>query len=441
MSSEANGGRVNIKDLQHRGQNAVRLRLRNAKLRGLRASLLTARPEAVPYAPLDEHSLALAGVNLQAAPRTDVVNVLLPELLVGRVFAGIRTALEFSVGLAEELGASVRLIPFDNSLGTADRAEFADYVRTEFKTKIRVEFVNLEDAHTAPFSTRDLWVATHWKTAHALDVACSVAGIERRRCVYLIQDYEPSFFSWSQPYAVARSTYAAGFMSVVNSTPLFEYLRVNEPNCPVADELVFAPQLDVARAATARAGRRLEGRRRVLFYGRPAKPRNLFDIGTAAIRLASAQLEEHGLPTDFFSMGETVPPVRLGGGAVMACLGKMSWDEYFSELGRADVVLSLQLSPHPSHPPLDTVLAGGIAVTNDVGGTRAHLHERLIVAEPNPRDIAARLVETVTASRSSPLATDLPSDLLAKLGRPLRDVIDESARRLRGLQEFRALQD
>ncbi len=139
--------------------------------------------------------------------------------------------------------------------------------------------VRREDVLDTTFGDDDVWIATHWKTAHPIDVAVTAGVIGRERVVYLVQDYEPGFSPWSTEYAVAASTYRAGFRMLVNSEPLRRYLAEVEA-LDVPRERTFAPHLDLELLDRVADARRHEDVVRVLFYGRPSKHRNLFRLGS-----------------------------------------------------------------------------------------------------------------------------------------------------------------
>ena len=80
--------------------------------------------------------------------------------------------------------------------------------------------VTRETIREVTYGASDYWLASHSKTAHALQVACDVGVIDRARVAYLIQDYEPGFTAWSTESVLAEATYRAGFVPIVNSTPL-----------------------------------------------------------------------------------------------------------------------------------------------------------------------------------------------------------------------------
>lgn len=373
---------------------------------------------ALPFEGLATTSLALAGVTTTAQP--PAVTVAIGEIVPGAVFAGIHTALQFSSGLARRLGMPLRVVMLDPT----SRGNSAAAVARWLDESLNLGAVDVVERGSIPatrFAVSDIWVATHSKTAHAIQVACIAGRLEPAQVVYLIQDYEPGFSPWSTEFVTAASTYHAGFLPIVNSRPLARYLTAAE-GIVVDESQVFAPALELDRLAAAASSRRRRETIRVLFYARRTKPRNLYGLGIATLRSAVAALDDR-IRIEFVSAGEPHAPVDLGGDHALMSQGRLAWDSYFDYLSTVDVTLSLQMSPHPSHPPLDTAVSGALAVTNEFDGGRAGLHPGIRVASPDPRSLGAVLAATVLEAADSPPGRYSP---LADgvLGHPLDQVLD-----------------
>jgi len=393
------------------------------------------QPEAAAYRQLLPHSLAFASLRPSSSV-VPAVNLVLPELSFGAIFAGIRTALEVAAGLSARGGVPLRVVVLRGAPPGADRDRLVTWIRQELPATAgaAIDIVAAEWAIDAIVHPSDVWIATHWTTAHPLEVACRMGTVPPDQVLYLVQDYEPGFTAWSSEYALAEATYHAGFDLVVNSVPVQRRLA-DADGIVVPDDRVFRPQLDLDRLEAARreraalaAKRNGDGEARVLFYARPTKPRNLFRIGIAALEIAAGRAAQSGISLRITSAGETHPVPSGGRLSGMTVLGKLPWDAYFSELARTDVLLSLQMSPHPSHPPLDAVLSGGRTVTNDLSGSRSGLHPRLAAVAPEPTALADALLSSLRASDDETGAS-APTALLPALGSELGPVLDAAAAR------------
>ena len=391
-----------------------------------------ARPannEGNPYSGLTATSMAI--VNASTIDSVAALNVIFLEVRPFAIFAGVKTALEVASALALALDVHLRIVLIQPTGLSRDeehalQAEIRDHVTDQgfVDSALEVSVVGPSAISTTEFGKADFWLATHWSTAHALDVACRSQLIDRSRCAYLIQDYEPGFNTWSTEFTLARSTYHADFVPIVNSVPLAEYLRKNE-GVQISDRSIFAPALDLDDLRRAYESRQTHPRVRIFYYGRPSKPRNLYSLGISALRLAAQAIQNHGIQAEFFMAGEAGPDVELVAGLTMRNLGALARDDYFAFLSTIDVGLSLQYSPHPSHPPFDLALSGALAVTNEFDG-RTALHSNMILATTDPDELAKALVHAVERSIENLGRTASPNEWNGQqLGGSLRDVIDE----------------
>lgn len=375
---------------------------------------------ALPYAGVTGAALALCSLRREPS-RPMSVNLLLTELDPDRLFAGVNTALLVAIGLADRLSRPVRIVTLSETITAAQAPRLRDAVTARLgRDAATLSVVTREELIGFPAHPDDLWVATHWTTAHPAQVAARVGVLSRNHVVYLVQDYEPSFVAASTDSITASGTYHEGFTLLVNSSPVAAVLRSRE-GARVDEKLVFAPQLDLDRIR-AHASERTPGDvPTVFFYGRPSKPRNLFALGVASLKVAAARLPPGSVR--WVSAGEPHRTVTLAPGHTLTSLGTVSWDEYFALLATSSVALSLQASPHPSHPPLEAALSGALAVTNEVEGTRAHLHPRLRAVGGDPEALGAAVAAALSSGEP---ATSTADDLVA-LGHPLDSALDHLA--------------
>jgi hypothetical protein len=408
-------------------RNTIRERLSNTASTPLtRATAQTERraadSAALAFDGLAETSLSLAGIRVRDGAEPHL-NLVVGEIRDGAAFAGIETALTAGVLLAGRLGLPLRILMVSYTTTGNSSAAATAFVERRMPDA-RFVLHAREDIPRAEFSPGDHWLATHWKTAHAIDVSATSGRVNPTRVVYLMQDYEPGFSPWSTEYAVAASTYRKGYAALVNSTPLRSYLsRVESLDVPV--QQTFGPHLDLELLRRVAGKRRHEATTKVLFYARPSKHRNLFGVGVAALRLAAARLQEAGVDVEYVSAGELHRDVQLGA-SKLTSLGTLPWDDYFDLLASANVVLSLQFSPHPSHPPFDGAISGARVVTNEFEGTRGALHDRIAAVPADPASLADALVEAVLKA-----STEGPGDFRdlapGALGGSLTDAVEAVA--------------
>jgi hypothetical protein len=378
------------------------------------------------YQGLVPQSLSLAGLRQGTAPPQ--VSIVLPPITPGKIFAGVGTALEFGRQLANALGRPLRVVPLGDGPARPLEREITEFLA---RTGIAVPKVTVAPESLLPHTTvnsEDVWIVTYWTTAHAADVAARLGVLDPAKVVYLIQDYEPGFHPWSVPFALTRATYHAGFHHAINSKSLAQFL-VDREGTELDHELVFAPNLELELLERVAAERRMDDAVRIFFYGRPNKPRNLFGLGVATLRAASVRLDQRAIPWTAVSAGEPHPEIRLKDVRSIPSLGTLSWNDYFALLSRIDVGLCLMLSPHPSHPPLEVAVSGGLTVTNDLDGARADFHPRVSAVAADVDALADAVVAAAIKVRSDgpqPFAPPEPG----RLGQPLDSVIEALAKRL-----------
>lgn len=353
--------------------------VRRIARRGLRlADRLVGREERSGPEPFAEF-LRLDGPPLLAGPRPvhdpaldadPRLVVLMPHLALGRMSGGPNTILQATAPLLR-LGHRIRYVAALGPLGP-DEGALRAHVRQV--TGIdpaggSVEFVDAS-ARGAElrFGAGDVPFASWWPTAHLAHAALGV--VRAREFVYLIQDFEPGFYPWSTKYALAAATYALPIRAIVNESLLLDHLRnerigiFGEPDLG-GRAVAFTPAVD--RDLFARRDREPGAPRRLTFYARPRNPRNLFELGLAALRAAHAAGAFDGAPWEFRAVGQDLPTLPLAPGHVLRPVPWLAYPDYAAFLAESDVLLSLMLSPHTSYPPLEMAVAGGLVVTNTFG--------------------------------------------------------------------------
>lgn len=388
-----------------------------SKVRAVAAQTARRDPAAQPYLGLDPYSLFLDSATFSSSgPR--MTNAFVPTLRSSRTFAGVRTALKAACRLASLNGTGLQLISYED-LGKHSATEVRHLVSAEFGFDGPVHVFDLTSLPAARFTDDDTWLVTLWGTAHTLDLLARRERVDRAKVVYLVQDYEPLFYPASSRSMLARTTYHAGFVPLVNSRPLATYLA-SEETVTVPDSHVFAPELDMTRIAEAAASRpTVEQNNSVIAYYRPSS-RNMAEVALSAMRCLHRELASAGKTATLSLVGSSDGNRHAGNG--LQSLGRLAWDDYFKLLARTKVIISLQATPHPSHPPLDMVASGGHAVTNAVGESRSGLHPRLHAVESDPEALAQAALE-ILAESTGPGDLVSPDFLRDQLGAPFTEAV------------------
>lgn len=368
----------------------------------------------------------------EAGPKA--VNLLVPSLNPDHAYAGIATAIDFA-SLFVGHGFHVRFIATD--LPIRDKVVSKNFIlervggETREKLAKHCTVVDFRNEPARVVGRDDVWIATAWWTAYVAQAAVADPRSRTRGFIYMIQDFEPGFYPWSAAYANALASYQFDFVPVFNTTFLREHFLRNRIIEDARECFCFSPSLQLEKYAPdpqrlKRAGRR----KRVIFYGRPSVARNMFELGVTALArwCEENDLDESSL--EIVSVGEQHADITLPNGLTIRSLGKLPWEDYPSFLQTGDIGLSLMLSPHPSHIPLEMAASGMLCVTNrydikdlstisqniiSVGSTLDEVVAGLSMAFAGSKNVDKRISNSVfSVSLGDPLEA-LPERILAQL--------------------------
>ena len=353
-------------------------------------------------------------------------NVLLPTLNPTEVFAGIATAIDIGLAIAAK-GRHVRFIATDLPVASPlvsrefvlDRMQ-ASSLKADLTRRIDILCSHAEDE--VAFSPSDRFLATAWWTSHLASEVLASGAFRTRRFYYLIQDYEPHFYPWGDENARATASYDLAFEPIFNTTVLRDFFALRGYPFATPDAPALQPSIDISTYALQR--RHGGGaRRRLVVYGRPEVPRNLFPIAVQSIGRFLAEQKLGPKDIELLSVGLPHDPIEFFGGHRLVSRGKLPWSEYPAFLAGVDVGLSLMLSPHPSHPPIEMAAAGARVVTNSFGSKDlSTLSPAILSAAPNSADVAKALARAWTLPPPGEADRDID---LGRIGRPLGDVVDD----------------
>jgi len=308
----------------------------------------------------------------EVASETTRYNLVIPSLEEKKAYGGVRTAIAFLLELAGR-GFDARIV-VQEKVSEAALRKFPEWTPMEsardgLKARI-ISSTHSSDGGPGTLAVRanDIFVTTTWLTHFLMS---DVLEFQRRTfaaphpIVYFIQDFEPGFFEWSSQYMLAESTYhTPGTIAVFNSTELFSYFK--RLGYSFSYEAVFSPRLnqEMARWETAHRGKRTVRKNQIVFYGRPARPRNCFPLIIEAINLFIQRYPDVAKDWEFVSIGSSLGSFTLKDGRRLRSRGKMSLTDYAQLLSETKVGISLMCSPHPSYPPLEMAAFGVVTITN-----------------------------------------------------------------------------
>lgn len=302
------------------------------------------------------------------------------------LFGGVYTILRLMSWMTEHHGVEHRLVLFDGQIATDP--EIRHMVREAFPNLGDIDIVLPPRSGSVPIDelpATDIAVCSLWSSAYSLARFNSTAAK-----FYMVQDFEPSFYSAGTAFALAEATYRLGFAGLVNTPGLADvYAAYGNPTLPFVPAVDFVVGDDPKPSAHG-------GPVQIVIYGRPSTDRNAFEL----IARASHHLKaRYGDGIRIVSAGQDFDPAAFGLEGVVENLGLLRELQAVRKLySDSDIGICFMLSKHPSYQPFEYLAARMAPVCNANLATEWLLRdgENCVITEPFPSCIAAavgRLVD------------------------------------------------
>ena len=300
------------------------------------------------------------------------LNVLVPTVQPEKIFGGVSTALRVADRLWKAHGdIDLRVLVTSDDTDAMGVDEVSRRLWCNMSLSMPEDdpkgasLVSLRSQSFRPLSLRrnDYFLSTAWWTTdlgfRLHDAQIDLFGAAPK-LVYLIQDYEPGFYNWSNRYVLAQNTYARpkDTIALVNSEELAQFLYTRH---------AFPDAYCVPFSLEPRLAEKLVATRKepiILVYGRPSVDRNAFSIIVEGLRRWQLFAPAKSRSWRIVVAGEDFDPTLLRELENASVVGKLSLDGYADMLNRAAVGVSMMISPHPSYPPLEMASAGVLTLTN-----------------------------------------------------------------------------
>lgn len=299
------------------------------------------------------------------------LNLLIPTAEKSFGYAGISEALRLFDGIAQLLRPRFDLriiatdVPFSENIDIESGAEIGDMEVDDSSSNYL--FVDATQRAHQLLSVRrnDIFVATAWWNAAQAKILVGQQerfyGIDSRKFVYLIQDYECGFYPWSSRYAFAESTYKDRNMIIpIFNTEILAQFFFNQGY--FENGIIYNPPINEQIASVLNPNSKKE--KIVLIYMRRAALRNCLEFADAVVFEAIKRDPEYWSDWQFIAIGEDFDPRSHTRSGVITGGSRLSLMDYGNLLSRAAVGLSFMVSPHPSYPPLEMAAAGMKVITN-----------------------------------------------------------------------------
>ena len=346
-------------------------------------------------------------VSADAPERT---NILSPEFDLKHLFGGSIAKLNLASALARR-GLRVRLVAVDRGdpLPADWRRQVESYGGLDgLFERVEVAFPR-EGAEPLELNPRDALLASTWWTAYA--AGGMLESLERRRFVYLIQEYEPFTFPKGSMAALAEDSYRSPHFALFSTELLREWFRnhrlgvyADGVEAGDRDSAVFSNAITPVRPPTVEE-LRARASKRMLFYARPEPhaSRNMFELGLMSLFRAAREGTLSGWEVCGIGSVENRWQIDLGAGVMLDLLPRRSQESYGELLRSFDVGLALMHTPHPSLVPIEMASAGMRVVTNTFENKTA---EALEAISPNLIAAEASLSGVAGAIRGAVLNAD-----------------------------------
>jgi hypothetical protein len=322
------------------------------------------------------------------------LNLVIPIVSETLSYGGVPTALRLFKRLSSQFEFA-RMVVTHEEESNFDFSEWPEWIPDQANIEPRTVALLGDRKTPLVVFPEDCFLTTFWSTTtyvkRIISCRAEIHAKSARRFVYLIQDYEPGFYPWSDRYSYAMSTYDDGenIIAVFNSQLLSDYF--SKVGFQFSEKYTFEPMLHPRlQQARAQISDRCKDRL-ILVYGRPSSSRNGFTLVIEALRIWATIFPSSDWSV--VSVGEPHADVPISNDLILRSLGKLKLPEYADHLSRCWAGLSLMFSPHPSYPPLEMAEFGAWVVTN--GFENKNLSEYspniISVEQPTPDTIAEKL--------------------------------------------------
>jgi hypothetical protein len=287
------------------------------------------------------------------------INILYNDFDAKSFFGGKATALIVANLLAHQFKYDLRII------GTNIHPEVYDiFLNTFGMEKIdSIEFQDFNKNNRLEVGSEDYFIATNAQNAQS--VLDNSLLKNRDKLFYMMQEVETMFYDHGDRYLITSQVMKSpSIVPIVNTKLLYDWFCDNEYNNVKNRGVFFEPAFPLAYKNKF-PEKKPKKPYKLFFYARPGHQRNLFYFGIKTLNqvFLSGTLD----PKDwviYISDDGTTPLFTLDSEVKVEKIKPMDWLEYNEFLRGVDITYSMIYTPHPSYPPLDTAMIGGVCVTN-----------------------------------------------------------------------------
>lgn len=333
------------------------------------------------------------------------INLLLPGFGLS---AGPNTIYLFANFLANK-NIKVRIIFCFSSFSNDNIKD----LNKRFNMNKNIKYASLEE-NCIKISYDDIFIASAWWTVYPLKFI--LGYLNCNKFFWFIQENELLLHAGDETYAKAISCYNMNYYSFINSSILFDDLK--KTLFPFTDKnycedkcVCFEPAFDTKKLYFIE--KPIRKNLKIIFYSRDAtiSKRNCIKLLHNLI-ICSFQNGILSNNDKVYGFGQKKGIVNLSGGFYYEELGFLDLNEYYKLIRSSDILISFQMAPHPSYPPLEMSFCNGLTLhtnfSNKNEQTIKRYTDKIIMCEPNINSLLSGLEKAVNLIKKNNLENTIP---------------------------------
>lgn len=343
----------------------------------------------------DKFSLAKSfGVRFTQANNVRI-NIMYDDFDKKSFFGGKATALILANKLAEKHSYKLRII------GTNIQPEvYRTFLEVFGEAEVQdLSYVDFNKQKKLDVSDKDVFIATNGFSASTI---LNNPLLINNNLFYVMQEVETMFYDHGDTYLfISQAMKHPKVIPIVNTKLLYDWFCEKGYENVKKQGVHFEPAFPLGYKYR-NVNKKTKKPYKLFFYARPNHQRNLFYFGIKTLNQAflSGALDPDKWIV-YMSDDGTTPLFKFDSGVKVEKLKQMDWLEYNEFLREIDLTYAMMYTPHPSYPPIDTAMIGGVVVANKYANKQslANYSKNIITAELNESDMvnafrdASKLVE------------------------------------------------
>ena len=351
------------------------------------------------------------------------INLLLP----GEGLSGGPATIYLFANLLSNINYNVRII-FTFGLFSEN---FINKLKKKFILNDNIEFDSLEKNHIN-ISYDDIFITSAWWTVYPLKFILDYLNFNK--FFWFIQENELLLHAGDETYAKALSCYNMKYYSFINSSILMDDIKktlypFNNINYLNNNCICFEPAFNKTKLYYISKHIKKQDGLKIIFYSRDE------NIAKRNCLKLVKNLLISGLQNDIIKQNDKI--VGFGGSEGKKLLinnyyyedlGFLDNDDYYKLLRESDLLISFQMAPHPSYPPLEKSFCNGLTLhtcfsyKNSVSISR--YTDKIIMCEPNINSLLKGLEKAIKIVRSNSVNNINPKLLNDNWDKPLNECLN-----------------